>query len=68
MGKNLPANGEDVGWIPGLGRFHLPKSNEACVPQLLKSMCLETVLHDERSHCSEKLAALQGRVASTQHN
>ena len=25
--KNLPANAGDVGWIPGSGRFHMPKSN-----------------------------------------
>ena len=25
--KNLPANAEDVGSIPGLGRFHMPWSN-----------------------------------------
>ena len=25
--KNLPANAGDVGWIPGSGRFHMPKSD-----------------------------------------
>ena len=27
MGKNLPANAEDMGFIPGLGGFHMPQSN-----------------------------------------
>ena len=22
--KNLPANAQDIGWIPGPGRFHMP--------------------------------------------
>ena len=26
-GKNQPANAEDIGSIPGLGRFHMPQSN-----------------------------------------
>ena len=25
--KNLPANAGDTGWIPDLGRFHVPRSN-----------------------------------------
>ena len=25
--KNPPANAEDIGSIPGLGRFHMPRSN-----------------------------------------
>ena len=32
MVKNLPANAGDVGFIPGLGRFHTPRNNKACVP------------------------------------
>ena len=36
--KNLPVNAEDMGSIPGLGRLHMPRSNEACAPQLL-SLC-----------------------------
>ena len=35
MLKNLPGNAGDMGLIPGLGRFHLPRSNEACVPRPL---------------------------------
>ena len=33
--KNPPANARDMGSIPGLGRSHMPWSNQACVPQLL---------------------------------
>ena len=33
--RNLPANAGDTGSIPGPGRFHMPRSNEAHVPQLL---------------------------------
>ena len=27
MDRNLPANAGDMGLIPGLGRFHMPRSN-----------------------------------------
>ena len=33
--KNPPANAGDTGSVPGLGRFHMPRSNEASAPQLL---------------------------------
>ena len=39
MVKNLPANAGDMGSIPGPGRSHMPQSNEARVPQLLKPAC-----------------------------
>ena len=35
LDKNLLANAEDTGLIPGLGRFHIPQSKSAYVPQLL---------------------------------
>ena len=35
---NLLASEGDMGLVPGLGRFHMPWGNLACVPQLL-SMC-----------------------------
>ena len=34
--KNLPANVGDMGFVPGLGTFHMLWSNEAHVPQLLR--------------------------------
>ena len=38
MIKNPPAKAGDTGLIPGLGRSHMPHSNQALVPQLL-SLC-----------------------------
>ena len=43
--ENLPANAEDTGSSPGLGRSHVPRSNWAREPQLLSlrvwSLCSE---------------------------
>ena len=36
--KNPPTNAGDMGLIPGLQRFHVPRGNEAHTPQLL-SLC-----------------------------
>ena len=36
--RNLPANVGDMGSIPGLRRFHMLRSKQACVPQL-SSLC-----------------------------
>ena len=52
--KNPPANAGDTGSIPGLGRSHMPWSNSAHEPQLLKPTCLELVLLNKRSHGNEK--------------
>ena len=35
MVENLPANAEDMGSSPGLGRSHMPQSSWAREPQLL---------------------------------
>ena len=44
--ENLPANAEDTGSSPGLGRSHMPRSNWAREPQLLSlrvwSLCSAT--------------------------
>ena len=44
--ENLPANAGDTGSSPGLGRSHMPRSNEVRVPQLLSlhfwSLCSAT--------------------------
>ena len=40
--------------IPSLGRSHMPRSNQACAPQLLKSAFLEPAFCNERSCCNEK--------------
>ena len=34
--ENLPANAGDTGLSPGPGRSHMPRSNYARVPQLLR--------------------------------
>ena len=39
--KNLSANAGDTGSIPGPGKFHMPRSNLAHVPQIL-SPCAAT--------------------------
>ena len=54
--KNPPANAGDTGSSPGPGRSHMPRSNKACKPQLLKPTRLEPVLHNKRSHRNEKPA------------
>ena len=66
MVKNPPANAGDMGSSPGPGRSHMPWSNKAhepqllslCsrahVPQLLKPVRLEPILHNKRNHLNEK--------------
>ena len=34
MNRSPPTNAGDTDWIPGLGRSHKPRSNEAQEPQL----------------------------------
>ena len=63
--KNPPANAGDMGLIPGRGRFHMPRSNQAHASQLLSLQSLggqEPVLRNKRGHFSEKPAYHQ-RVA-----
>ena len=68
--KNLPSNAGDASLIRGLGRPHMQRSNKARAPQLmslrsgarephlLKPVCAELVLGNQRSHRSEKPAHL----------
>ena len=51
----VPANAAGTGSIPGLGRFHMHRSNKACTPQLLEPLCLQPVLH-KGNHCNERPA------------
>ena len=55
MDKNPHASAGDMGSTPGLGRSHMPWSNQAHAPQLLQP-CTEPVLHERsrhmRSRCS----------------
>ena len=39
VGGSLPANVGGMGLAPGPGAFHMPRSNGACVPQLLSPRC-----------------------------
>ena len=77
--KNPPANAGDTGSSPGLGRSHMPRSNEAREPQLLslrsrarepqllKPACLGPVLRNERSHRNENpCTATKSRPCSPQ--
>ena len=54
--KNPPAKAGDTGSSPGPGRSHMPRSNKAHAPQLLKLACLEPVLCNKRSPRNEKPA------------
>ena len=53
--KNPPANAGDMGSIPGLGRSHMPRSNEARAPQLLslRSRAREPQLLSPRASTTE---------------
>ena len=55
--KNLPANAEDMGLIPDLGRSHMLQSNQARAPQLLSlcSRAWESQLLSPRARTSEAL-------------
>ena len=69
--KNPPANAGDMGSSAGPGRSHMPRSNQACVPQLLslssrahvlqllKPTRLEPVLRNRRNHRNEKTTHLK---------
>ena len=54
--KNPPANARDMGSSPGPGKSHMPRSNKARAPQLLKPARLEPVLCNRRRHRNEKPA------------
>ena len=56
MAGTLPANAGNTGSIPGLGRFHVPRSSEAHESRLLKPVRLKPVLRAKRSHCDEEPA------------
>ena len=62
-----PANAGDTGSIPVPGGSHVPRSNKALKPQLLKPARLEPVLRNKRSHRNEKPARCNG-VAPSRRN
>ena len=45
VAKNPPANAGNMGPIPGLGRFHIPRATKACAPQLLSPCAVITEAH-----------------------
>jgi len=47
--EDLPANARDTSSIPGLGRFHMPRGNKACVPQLLNPLSGAYALQQKKS-------------------
>ena len=50
VGKNLPANARNTDSIPDPGRSHMPRSNWAHAPQLLKSARSRTLAPQLLSH------------------
>ena len=54
--KESAGSAGDLGSIPGLGRPHVPWGNQAHAPQLLSPRTLQPVLHNKRSHVSQKPA------------
>ena len=54
MVRNLSANAGNTDLIPDLGRSHMPQSNKAHTPQLLKPKSLEPVIRKRRDHSNEK--------------
>ena len=47
--KNLPYNTRDSSWIPGLERSHMPRGNEAFVPNYWSPGALEPVSHNKKT-------------------
>ena len=47
--KNPPANAEDTGSSPGLGRSHMPRSSQAYEPQLLSPRATTTEARTPRA-------------------
>ena len=52
--ENLSTNAGDRGSILGLGRYHMPWNNEACVPQIL-SLCSRAREQNQRAHVLQLL-------------
>ena len=59
MDKNLPANAGDMGSIPGPGRFHMPRSSQGHVPQLLSPRAATTEAHVPRAYARQQEKPLQ---------
>ena len=63
--KNPPANAEDTGSSPGLGRAHMLQSNKARVPQL-QSLCSRACEPQLLSLCTTTTEARTPRARALQ--
>ena len=63
MDKNPHASAGDMGSTPGLGRSHMPWSNQAHAPQLLQP-CTEPVLHERSRHMRSRCSTTRGAGAA----
>ena len=61
MVKNPPASAGDVGLIPDPGRFHMPQSNEAHVPQPLSLGFRAQGTATEEAACARACALQQAK-------
>ena len=43
--KNPLGNAEDMGLVPALGGFHMPRGNEACGPKINKSSLFYLIIN-----------------------
>ena len=57
--KNPPANARHMGSIPVPGRSHMPRSNQACAPQLLSPCAATTEAHVPRAGALQQEKPLQ---------
>ena len=64
MVKSLPANAGDLGSIPGLGRFPVPRGNKVHVPHLLSPRALSLRSRAERAPQGEARAATRESLSA----
>ena len=64
--KNPPANAGDMGLIPDLGRSHMPQSNQARAPQLLKPTHPRAHVPQLLSPCAATTEARMPRARASQ--
>ena len=55
-----------MGSSPGLGRSHMPRSNQACVPQLLSTRATTTEARTPRAHAPQQEKPPQCEVRAPQ--
>lgn len=66
MVNNRPADAGNMGWIPALGRSHVPWSSYAHAAQLQKPMAVTTVARAPYSLCSAAREGPQGEACMPQ--